>query len=169
MKKLILATTLATSVLVSGCATIVGDPDQALPIKSTPDNASIVITDETGAEIYKGTTPTTVTLQKSDGSYFGGKDYTVVISKPGYDSQKIPVHTNVNGWYIGGNLLFGGLIGYLIVDPLNGDMYSLSPEAVTSTLGESTAHNNKETDGSISVILLENVPEDLIGQLQPLN
>lgn len=169
MKKLTLATTLASSILFTGCATIVGDPDQVLPINSTPDNAHIAITDESGVQVFKGKTPTTVTLQKSDGSYFGGKDYTVQISKPGYESQQIPIRSKVNGWYIGGNFIFGGLIGYLIVDPLNGDMYTLSPEAVSSSLGQSSAHNNKAKDGSISVILLEDVPQDLLAQLQPLH
>jgi hypothetical protein len=169
MRKFARAATLASSIIVTGCATIVGDPDQLLPINSTPDDASIVVTDETGVEVFKGTTPTTVTLQKSDGSYFGGKEYTVQISKSGFESQQIPIRSKVNGWYIGGNLIFGGLIGYLIVDPLNGNMYTLTPEAVASSLGQSTAHNNNRNDGGISVILLSDVPQDLLTHLQPLH
>jgi hypothetical protein len=38
--------------------------------------------------LYTGQTPTTVTLQKSDGSYFGGKHYTVVIEKDGYKAGR---------------------------------------------------------------------------------
>lgn len=168
MRKLTLAATLASCILFTGCATIVGDPDQVLPINSTPDDASIVITDESGTQVFKGTTPTTVTLKKSDGSYFGGKDYIVEISKPGFESQEVPIRSKINGWYIGGNIIFGGLIGYLIVDPLNGDMYTLSPEAVSSSLGQTTAHNNKVEDGGISVILIDEVPKDLLVHLQPV-
>jgi hypothetical protein len=49
-------------ICVSGCATIMGDSSHVMPISSTPSDASIVITDEKGAEIFKGLTPTTVTL-----------------------------------------------------------------------------------------------------------
>src|SRR5688572_3415356 len=102
------------ALFLGGCATIVGDKTQLIPISSTPGEATIVITDERGAEVFKGTTPTTVTLQKSDGSYWGGKDYIVKIYKAGYNEQQIQVKSGVNGWYIGGNFIFGGLIGYFI-------------------------------------------------------
>lgn len=38
-------------------------------------------------------------------------------------------------------------------------MYTLSPEAVSSTLPAGTAHNNKATDGSIAIVMLQDVPE----------
>lgn len=165
MKKTTLA--FAAYMSLTGCASIIGEPSQVLPITSSPSEANIIITDETGQEIFKGNTPTTVNLQKSDGSYFGGKSFVVNITKDGYKAQSIPVKSNANGWYIGGNLIFGGLIGWLVVDPLNGNMYKLSPEAVSSNLGQETAHNNK-ADGAISVVLLDDVPEHLLSQMQPL-
>lgn len=101
----------AVVVMVSGCATIVGEPTQLVPIRSTPSEAAVVITDERGTEVFRGTTPTSVTLQKSDGSYWGGKSYTVAISKSGHEPRNIRVESRPNGWYIAGNLVFGGLIG----------------------------------------------------------
>ena len=77
MKKILLSITLIISLSLVGCATILGDKTQLIPISSTPGAADIVITDEKGARIFEGKTPTTVTLQKSDGSYFGGKDFIV--------------------------------------------------------------------------------------------
>ena len=109
------------------------------------------------AEVYKGKTPTSVTLQKSDGSYWGGKNFTVTISKEGFTTQTIPVTSSANGWYIGGNIIFGGLIGWFIVDPLNGGMYTLSPEQITSSLGEQPTHNNSADKGSISIVLIQDV------------
>ncbi|WP_342358093.1 hypothetical protein [Arsenophonus nasoniae] len=35
---------------------------------------------------------------------------------------------------IAGNLFFGGLIGWLIVDPFNGGIYTLRPEKIDATL-----------------------------------
>ena len=46
-----------------------GQPTQLVPIMSTPSDASILVTDEKGVDVFKGQTPTTVTLAKSDGSY----------------------------------------------------------------------------------------------------
>lgn len=67
------------SLLTSSCATIVGDKTQFLPIHSKPDNATISIVDEKGKEVYNGLTPATVELDKSDGTYWGGKKYEVTI------------------------------------------------------------------------------------------
>ena len=168
MQRLI-GTILASAFLLGGCATIVGDKTQLIPISSNPDLASIVIVDETGAQIFKGTTPTTVTLPKSDGSYWGKKSFTVTITKPGYASQSIPITASANGWYIGGNIIFGGLIGWFIVDPFNGAMYTLSPKQIESELGDQTTHNNRATDGSIAIVLLDDVPPELRTQMRRLD
>lgn len=152
-------------IALSGCATIVGESTQTLPIMSSPDGASIVITDEKGAEIFKGTTPTTVTLEKSDGSYWGGKSFNLVLSKDGYDTVEIPVKTSANGWYIGGNILFGGLIGWFIVDPLNGNMYTLSAKEINTTLSKSASANATKFNENISIVMLDEVPEELRSKL----
>jgi hypothetical protein len=153
-------------VVCSACATIVGQPTQTLPISSAPSEASITVVDETGVEVFKGATPTSVTLQKSTGKYWGKKSFTVTITKPGFQSQVIPVTASANGWYIAGNFVFGGLIGWFIVDPLNGNMYTLSPEAVAGSLATAkSAHNNTARDGSIAVMLIEDVPAALRSQM----
>lgn len=90
MNKIFIATLMASS-LLSGCATIVGDSSQVLPISSSPSLANVLITDEKGNQVFRGTTPTSVSLQKSDGSYFGGKNFTVQIDKEGYSTQLISV------------------------------------------------------------------------------
>ena len=166
MRKIV-STTIATLAL-SGCATIVDEPNQLVPISSDPEGAQVVITDETGTRVYDGTTPASVTLEKSDGSYWGGKEYVVEISKEGYETQEVPVESRPNGWYIAGNVLFGGLIGWFIVDPLNGDMYTLSPDKVESTMSDTTAHNNQSDDRAISVVLLSQVPAHLRDDLEPI-
>lgn len=58
---------------LSGCASIMGDKTQALPIDIQPEGTKITVKDNTGMTVYTGTSPTTVTLNKSDGSYFGKK------------------------------------------------------------------------------------------------
>lgn len=167
--KILIATLALATTLLGGCATILGDKTQLVPISSTPSDASLLITDEKGVQVFKGLTPTSVLLQKSDGSYWGGKSFTVKISKEGYTTQTIPITSSANGWYIGGNILFGGLIGWFIVDPLNGAMYTLSTEQITTNLGAKVAQNDSTTDNSISIVLLQDVPVSLRHKMKRVN
>ena len=167
MRITLLAITLTISFL-SGCATIVGEPTQLLPISSTPDGAAILITDEKGSQVFKGVTPTTVTLEKSDGSYWGGKSFKVEISKEGHETLEVPIQASPNGWYIAGNIVFGGIIGWFIVDPMSGDMYSLSAKEVNATLNGASQGKSKNTS-DVSIVLLDDVPEKLKAKLVKLN
>ena len=119
-----------------------------------------------GKGVFTGETPATVTLAKGDG-YFHGKDYTITISKTGYADQVVVVESSPNGWYILGNLLFGGLIGWFIVDPLTGAMWNLTPDAIDAELVTNT--ESKNGTQSLTIVLLENVPEGLRGKMVRLN
>lgn len=156
---------LALACALTGCATIMGNPTQTVPIGSTPSEAKVVITDESDVEVFAGFTPTSVTLNKSTGRYWGGKSFKVTISKAGYKTQVVPITSSANGWYIAGNFVFGGLIGWFAIDPLSGNMYTLSPEAVSATLPAESAHNNRSRDGRIEIVLLEDVPTHLRDKL----
>ncbi|GAL60399.1 hypothetical protein EV102420_38_00020 [Pseudescherichia vulneris NBRC 102420] len=125
---------LAGSILLSGCATIVGDDTQLVQVNSEPTGVQFQIKDETGATVAQGTTPQGVTLAKSDGSYFGKKSYQITMGKDGFSPVTLPIKASANGWYIGGNIVFGGLIGWLAVDPFNGGMYTLKPKQVTAVM-----------------------------------
>lgn len=60
--------------------------------------------------------------------YFNPEKYTVVASKDGFKTQTTIIDWHVSGWYWAGNFVIGGLIGYLIIDPITGDMYYLDEE-----------------------------------------
>jgi hypothetical protein len=45
----------------------------------------------------------------------------VRVSKEGFQSRERKVDGTVNGWYFG-NVVFGGLIGMIAVDPATGAM-----------------------------------------------
>ena len=90
--------------------------------------ASLISPSE-GEIIFEGQTPTTLTLRTAGKSgYFNPEKYTVVASKDGYKTQTTVIDWHVSGWYYVGNLALGGIIGYLIVDPISGDMYYLDEE-----------------------------------------
>lgn len=120
--------------VMTGCATIVGDDTQLVQVNSNPAGAAFEIKDDSGRVVAQGKTPQGVTLAKSDGSYFGKKSYQIMFTKEGVQPVTLPIKASANGWYIGGNIVFGGLIGWLAVDPFNGGMYTLKPKEINPTL-----------------------------------
>lgn len=154
---------------MSGCATIFGKANpQAINIKSTPDQARVVVTDiDEGAKVYEGSTPTIVSLKKGRG-FFQGRHYEVVISKSGYRDVSVAISPQVGGWYIFGNLAVGGLIGWLIVDPATGAMWNLGPKEIDESLTAQQA-SMRLTPGEIQVVLLEQVPLELRSQMVSLS
>jgi hypothetical protein len=61
----------------------------------------------------------------------------LVLETAGYNPYETHVVSTIDGWYFG-NILLGGLVGMLIVDPITGDMYTLSPMDVNCNLAPST-------------------------------
>ena len=121
--------------LVSGCASIVSGGLQTVPIDSTPSNAKLEITDNsTGKCIFSTNTPFSASLKRESG-YFTRSSYKIRVTKDGYTPQEVTLEAGLNGWYFG-NILFGGLIGMLIVDPATGAMWSLSDDPITIALAQ---------------------------------
>src|SRR5262249_47695485 len=79
------------------------------------------IYDAKDVEVHHQTTPFTVALDRGRG-FFAAEYYT--FKATGSDGRPIVVTRKAGfaGWYFG-NLLFGGLIGIVIVDPLTGAMW----------------------------------------------
>ena len=115
---------------LTGCCSIVGQSVFPVTVNSNPSGAIITITDEHGIQMYNGTTPTTLTLRAGE-SYFHAKEYTIKFSKPGYGDQVTVLKAGLDGWYFG-NILWGVWcpIGFLILDPITGKMWKLSPQAI---------------------------------------
>jgi len=146
----------------SGCATIVARSSQELTITSVPEGAVVKINNKSGAAVHSGNTPRTVSLKKGRG-YFKPERYTIHVAKDGYRTSDITVQGEVNGWYFG-NVIFGGLIGLLAVDPATGAMYTLKPKEISTTLDAlKVSRNGRER--TLTVILVEDVPKELVGQL----
>ena len=123
---------IATCFLASSCASIVSKSSYPISINSTPSEAKITITDKKGVEIFTGNTPASLKLNASSG-FFSKARYQVKFEKTGYQSKTAPIDFKLDGWYFG-NILFGGLVGMLIVDPATGAMYKLDTEFLNETL-----------------------------------
>jgi hypothetical protein len=108
-----------------GCSSIFCGAQKSINIKSKPEGAQFSILNKKGEAIAKGTTPTMITLKRGRG-YFAAGDYRLTLSAPGYQDVNVPIKQGVEwGWYGFGNALIGGLIGWVIVDPLTGGMYTI--------------------------------------------
>src|SRR5215469_3054723 len=123
---------LATATTLCGCATIVHSGPRNIPVASTPAGAKVSIYDRSNTLVMTNTTPFVAPLDPKFG-YFKGQTYRLVFEMPGYSPAEISLNSSVSPWYFG-NLVFGGLVGMLIVDPLTGAMFNLTPEKIEQPL-----------------------------------
>ena len=123
---------LAATFLLSSCASIVSKSRYPISINSTPSEAKITITDKKGIEIFTGSTPATVKLNAGAG-FFSKARYQVKFEKDGFQPRTVPIDFKLDGWYFG-NILVGGVVGMLIIDPATGAMFKLDTEFLNETL-----------------------------------
>ncbi len=144
-----------------GCASIVSHSRWNVPISSNPSGASVsVVNLRDNQEVFTGTTPATANL-KSGGGFFAKAKYKVNFDLPGHKPFSTNLEAKFNGWYIG-NLVFGGVIGFLIVDPATGAMYSLKDMSVNAELNQDMGSTDKH---QLRVYNLNDIPESWKEQL----
>lgn len=165
------AALVALAFLGSGCASIIkGGGSQSISIRSLPSEADVKVIDaKTGNTLTAGKTPLIVPLKKSHG-YFSGGQYRVVVEKAGFASHEAMINSTVSGWYLGGNLIFGGLIGWLIVDPATGAMWSLSPDELSIELQALTT-DKPAAEKPIAVMMIDELAErhpELLAKMKPI-
>ncbi|MDR2588536.1 MAG: hypothetical protein LBC67_03830 [Spirochaetales bacterium] len=149
----------------SGCASIMSGSRQDVRISSSPENANVVIYDKHNMQVWDGSTPIVANLKRGAG-YFSGASYRVEITKKGYEKQTVEISSGLSGWYLAGNIVFGGLIGWIIVDPASGAMWTLEPENVSADLRQSLSFHDNVNDEGIYVVLKEQIPTDTFDSLK---
>lgn len=117
--------------LLASCATIVSKTSYPVNITSNPSGYDVTVKDRNGEVVHRGTTPANVTLS-SRGGFFKPASYTLEFGKRGKVSQTVHLSAGMDGWYFG-NLLIGGLLGMVVVDPATGAMWKL-PENVNADI-----------------------------------
>lgn len=153
--------TLLIAAFAMGCASIVSKSIWPVTFDSNPTGANIVITNKSGLRIFEGRTPTTLTLSSSRG-FFQGEEYYVEARREGYSDGRTVLTSSINGWYFG-NILFGGLIGLLIVDPLTGAMWKLDDRIVVNLSPKTSL---KETGAmTLQILAIDQIPDEYRGHL----
>ncbi|AWI08397.1 PEGA domain-containing protein [Ereboglobus luteus] len=140
------------ALVASGCASILNSGSRDISIRSQPEGANVTIAKaDTGVVVMKGTTPMSVFLSPKRG-YFKGQSYNLKIELPGYTTAEVVVSPKISGWYFG-NIIFGGVIGMLVVDPVTGAMWNLSPSQIDREINPAQAQLIKQGDGFLVVML----------------
>jgi len=141
----------AATVFASGCASIVHSGLRSIPVASEPPGAQVTIYNRDNEAVTTQTTPFVAQLEPKYG-YFKGQNYRLVFSLPGYAAAEAKLTSSVSGWYFG-NVLFGGVIGMLIVDPLTGAMYNLKPEKIEQPMSSEQARILRNGDGLMVILV----------------
>lgn len=150
---------LAVTLALGSCASIVSKTRYPVAINSVPVGADVTITNRAGKEVFVGKVPTAVTL-KSGAGFFKKEIYTLKFKKEGYDDRLMTLEADLNGWYFG-NIVFGGLIGMLIVDPATGAMYRIAQRDVQGVMAQSAQGSILFKNEGLSIISTEDVPVNL--------
>ncbi|SSD82164.1 Uncharacterised protein [Klebsiella quasipneumoniae] len=122
-----LSAVLAATTL-SGCCTIVDGKSQEVAIKTNAP-AMYTIRNDDGQIVSTGLAPANVSLKRGDAPF------TVTLQRT--DSAPIAtgvIHDNANGW-VWGNIMFGGIIGGIIVYS-DGAAWDLDTAVTVNTLAD---------------------------------
>lgn len=99
--------------------------EKTVNVSSEPSGVRFEIVAPSGRVITQGVTPANVTLKRGRG-YFQAGDYMARFQQYGYEPVTVPVRQGFEtGWYFGGNFVFGGILGLLVIDPLTGAMWDI--------------------------------------------
>lgn len=154
---------LAATFLFSSCATIFTKSTYPLTINSNPSGADITIIDKKGKIVYQGQSPAVAKLKSSAG-FFSKAEYSVKLSSPGYDDHIVTVGADIEGWYFG-NILLGGIIGMLIVDPATGAMWTLDTSDINATLRKSATSQTP----TLEIMDINTISDDMKDRLVRVN
>ncbi len=155
MKKTIISCSLAITLLLSSCATVMSGSKQNVKFTSNPSSATVFID-----EVEVGKTPFEMKLARKS-------EHQVMIKLEGYQTYQTSLTKKLNGWFFG-NILIGGLIG-IIIDPITGAMYNLTPKEINAEMAKGTAFNYKKGDVYVAVSLEIDPNWKKIGQLEKEN
>ena len=115
-----------------------------------PPGAKATLSKASGDVVSINTTPYTISLDPKAG-FFRGQTYKIKFELSGYQSTEVMVRPEISGWYFA-NIIFGGLIGMVIVDPATGSMWNLSPDKIDQPLSAAQASLIKNGKGFVVVL-----------------
>lgn len=155
------------SLFAGGCASIVHGGDREITVATQPPGATASVRKSGGSisdVVAVEKTPCTISLDPKKG-YFSGQSYTLRLELPGYKVTEVDLTPKMSGWYWG-NLLFGGVIGMLAVDPATGAMWNISPDKIDRKLAGGQAELIKNKTGFVVVLESELTPAERVAMVR---
>ena len=127
----IVALSVLSLFLTSGCASIVKGTTQAVNVMTDPPGAACDLSRQGKVIAAVATTPASVTIDKS------ARDISILCRKEGFEETSMPLQSAATGWTFG-NIIFGLLGGPIAlgIDAASGAMTEY-PSAVTIRLAPS--------------------------------
>ena len=112
----------ASSLMLTGCATVISGTTQNLNIGSNPSGLRYEVKNSSGMIVGQGTTPATLVARRGDGN--------LMVEVTGTDGRKASgvIRQGTNGWVFG-NIALGGLIG-VGVDIVDGAAHAYKPDFI---------------------------------------
>ena len=164
--RLVRMLTAVALVAMTGCATAFNGTREFVRVNSLPDNATIIIGEgSTGKRVFQGRTPAVISLRRSYG-YFRPANYRITVKSPGFENQVFDLETTASGWYVYGNLILGGLVGWLVVDPATGGMWRISPDEITADFEKDQQSSNDRN--TIRIATLDQIPASIRSSMVPI-
>lgn len=158
---------IGASLFSGGCASIVHGGDREITIATQPPGATASIRKSGGGVmdvVAVEKTPCTVSLDPKE-SYFKGQSYTLRLELAGYKTTEVQLTPKMSGWYWG-NLLIGGLIGMLAVDPATGAMWNIEPDKIDQKLRSGQSAMIKNKTGFVVVLESELTPAERVAMVR---
>ena len=162
MKKILV--TGAAVLALSGCASIFNGTTQTVVLSSAPEGAVATVTNRAGMKVHDGATPVTLQLKRGAG-YFKAESYTVTFTKDGFVPKTVQLDASVSGWYIA-NILIGGALGMLVIDPATGAMYTF-PSTLASTL-DAQPGKTSQAPGTLTIVSTDALSAEQMKAARPL-
>jgi hypothetical protein len=147
---------LLAALILGGCASIVHSGNRTIKIATEPAGAKATISRDDDMPVFANTTPCIVSLDPKRG-YFKGQAYRLKLELAGYRTVELELKPTLSGWYWG-NIVFGGLIGMVIVDPITGSMWNLEPDKIEQKLTASQAQLIKQRQGFVVILASQLTP-----------
>ncbi|HXC02477.1 MAG TPA: hypothetical protein VNU49_07470 [Opitutaceae bacterium] len=155
-----------TALFAGGCASIVHSGNRTININTEPVGAKATISKPDGTVVSMQTTPCTFSLDPKRG-YFKGQNYILTLELTGYKTTEVELQPELSGWYFG-NIVFGGIIGLIIVDPITGSMWNITPDKIDQPLSSSQAALIREHKGFV-VVLVSQITDNERNQMVRIN
>ncbi len=143
--------------MLSSCASIFNRTTKDIAVTSSPSGLYFEVRDRQNKLVSSGTTPASIQLSSRYG-FFKGQTYTFTAKRAGTEVGSMVMYAGLSPWYFG-NLVLGGALGMLIIDPATGGMWTL-PKAVHIEAKPGWAVL-KPTENRLQVLALSDLPPHL--------